>query len=80
MKQDILCKECEKIHHKLFPTENPYPGEYVKFVSGKAKKNMCCDYCSITIKKGTLCCAFSVYTDDRPYSKWEDNYIKTTDK
>lgn len=80
MKRSILCKPCEDEHHILFPTESPYPGEYVKFVSGESKKNMVCDFCAIPIKKGDYCCAFSGYTDNTPYFEWEEEYIKPTDK
>lgn len=80
MKRDILCKACEEVHRTLFPTESPYPGEYVKFIYGEAKKKMTCDCCAMTIKKGDNCCAFSVYTDDRPYLTWEEDYIKPTNK
>lgn len=75
MKRDILCIPCEEIHRSLFPVESPYPGEYVKFKPGKAKHKMNCDYCALPIKKDSPCCAFSVYTDKRPYFEWEGEYI-----
>lgn len=78
MKCDILCKPCEAEHRILFPTNSPYPGEHVKFMCGKAKHDMTCDFCAIHIKKGDDCCAFSIYTDNQIYYEWEEDYIKQT--
>ena len=80
MKREIICKNCEPDYRQLFPVESPYPGEYIKFVNGKARENMTCDFCGTPIKKNKSCCAVSMYTDQIPYFEWEDEDIKTTGK
>lgn len=77
MKREIICKDCIKDLKKLFPEQSPYPGEYVRFLNGKAKKNMFCDSCGKNISMNEKCVAFSIYSDSRPYFDWENNYIST---
>lgn len=75
MVQKILCKKCEEDCRNLFPIESPYPGEYIKFVPGIAKKSMLCDDCGLDLLIGDNVCAFSIFTDERPYGAWEEEYI-----
>jgi hypothetical protein len=78
MKQEILCTKCEESTRKQFPNESPYPGEHVKFVSGKANEDFICDHCNTEISEDENCCAFSIWADygGQPYFEWESNFIK----
>lgn len=76
MKQEILCPPCAVDLRNHFPTDNPYPGEYLKFLPGLALSDFLCDYCGIAILTDQDCTAYSVWTDRRPYIPWEQIYIK----
>lgn len=83
MKREIICEKCEGETRKLFPNANPYPGEHVKFVKGKAKKDLICDSCAdelTAILEGDDCCAFSIWADygGIPYYEWEHEFITET--
>lgn len=82
MKQEIVCPECKAKLREMFPSDNPYPGEHVKFTDGIAKKDYRCDNCDTPIKKDTLCTAFSVWADHGrvPYYPWENNFITTKEE
>lgn len=73
MKREILCDKCELDMRDLFPTSKPYPGEHVKFLNGKAKKDFMCDQCGQPIKAGDNCAAMSIWADygGIPYYVWE---------
>jgi len=77
LKREILCEKCKAKLRKLFPTDHPYPGEHVKFVSGKSRDNCICDYCGAEIHAGDPACAFSIWADRGadPYREWESLYI-----
>ena len=77
MKQQIVCKKCEPSLRKLFPTDTPYPGEHVKFVSGKAKRDFLCDRCGCDINATDSCHAVSTWADygGIPYYEWETEYL-----
>jgi hypothetical protein len=77
MKQQIVCPVCEPRLKRLFPTENPYPGEHVKFVKGLARQSYFCDHCGGDIPIYAPCCAHSIWSDHgaQPYSPWENDYI-----
>ncbi len=79
MKQDILCPDCAKERRELHKTDNPYPGEHIKFMKGIAKKDMLCDGCAVKtpIKKGDPCVAYSSWADYGciPYYQWESEFI-----
>jgi hypothetical protein len=47
--------------------DEPYPGEYVKYIGGWASGN--------NIKSGEPCIAYSIYTDRTPYYEWEGEFI-----
>lgn len=78
MKREILCNGCAKSIKKLFPSEEPFPGEHVKFVEGKAINEYRCDECSCDIKTGTNCVTFSCWTDysKAKYFPWEEYFIE----
>ena len=76
MKREIICVNCAIEQRELFPTDNPYPGEYVKFIEGAALEDYVCDLCSNTIEHTDKCYAFSIYTDRQPYWAWEHEFIK----
>ena len=84
MKQDILCMDCAKERRELHKTDNPYPGEHIKFVLGEARKDMLCDGCVTErpIVKGEEVCAYSSWADygGIPYYKWETQFIKLNNK
>jgi len=78
MKREIVCESCYKDLKKMFPLENPYPGEHVKFVEGNALHSMVCDNCGTPIQADDNCFAFTIWADHgrRPYFPWESEYIK----
>ena len=89
MKRDILCPICAAEHRKLHgipensqEPHSPYPGEFVKFLDGKAlfemMNNGCfhCDSCYETILPGQPCVAASIWTTRVPYYPWEEAYIE----
>ena len=80
MVRKILCKKCEADSKKLFPTESPYPGEHVKFVTGLAKRDMMCDDCGKDIIEEENICGFSIFADygGIPYYPWEEDYLNIT--
>ena len=43
MKREIVCNGCKDELRKLFPTDTPCPGEFLKFIKGKAKRDYICD-------------------------------------
>ena len=77
MKQEIICKTCYPELKETFPSDNPYPGEHVKFVEGTAKLYMTCDHCNSAIIFGEECYAFTIWADygGQPYFPWEDKYL-----
>lgn len=78
MKREILCSKCEPELRALFPTDTPYPGEHVKFVNGKANKDLICDQCGQPIKTNDNCVAMSMWADygGIPYYEWEPEYLR----
>lgn len=72
MKQEIICPKCRS---SLIGTLDHYAGEYHKFVLGTSKGNYICDQCVKPLPPGAECYALSIWTDDRPYSAWEHQYI-----
>jgi len=75
MKREIICPECREELRKIFPTDTPFPGEYVRFVDGHARKPFICDNCGADIPHGLKCTALSMWTDNFPYTEWENDYI-----
>lgn len=77
MKQQILCPACRKETRERFKTDNPFPGEHIKFVDGKAVKDFVCDHCDKKIDKASPCCAYSIWADSgaQPYYEWEHDYL-----
>ena len=77
MKRQIVCNKCKDSLRKLFPTDMPYPGEHVKLVKGKAKKDFMCDRCGCDINATDNCWAVSIWADygGIPYYEWEDEYL-----
>jgi hypothetical protein len=82
MKQQIICPECKDKNRKMFKTDTPYHGEYVKFISGHALRDFVCDHCATEIEAGTECCAFSIWADHgrHPYYPWEHEFIEFIDE
>jgi len=83
MTQKILCiPKCRDEIRALFKSDEPYPGEHVKFVNGLAINSYICDDCNVQIAPGELCCAHSIWVDygGVPYYDWEDEFIKMQDK
>ena len=79
MKREILCPMCANKTRALFPTDNPYPDEFVKFVGGMALFDMYCDGCMKTLVSGDHCVAVSFWHKLRnPYYEWELDYIDLT--
>ena len=80
MQRDIICPTCAMVSRKRFPNDNPYPGEYLKFIPGTALNDYLCDHCGGAIYVGQKCTAFSIWTNSRPYIVWESEYIKIKEK
>jgi len=78
MKQEIVCNTCYADLKRLFPKENPYPGEHVKFVKGRALKEFICDNCGCDLKEDDEAVAFTIWADHarQPYKSWESEYLK----
>jgi hypothetical protein len=77
MKQEILCPACATEIRRTFPTDNPSPGEHIKFVSGNVAYRAMCDCCCDFIEQGSPCTAFSSWADygGIPYYPWEHEFI-----
>jgi len=77
MKREIVCITCREKLLNLFPTDNPYPLEHVKFVDGKARKEFFCDHCGREINTTEKCTAVSIWADygGIPYFEWEPDYL-----
>ena len=81
MKREILCPECGMRTRGLFASDNPYPGEHVRFVAGNARTFFNCDTCNKDIKENAPCVAVSMWHEDRnPYFAWEHNFIIPVDQ
>lgn len=76
MKREIVCPPCAVDLRNLFRSDNPYPGEHLKFLPGFALDDFFCDHCGGAIFTGEDCTAYSVWTDNTPYFSWESDYIK----
>lgn len=76
MRRDIICGGCGVQQQDLFPSDEPYRGESLKFVPGLALHDYICDLCGATILEGEPCCAFSISTKEAPYFPWESEYIE----
>jgi hypothetical protein len=76
MKQDILCPNCAEDTRNRFVSDEPFPGEFLKFVHGIALYRYFCDTCGRTIDLNSKCTAFSIWTNLRPFVPWESGYIK----
>ena len=80
MKREIFCAGCSLEMRDLFPTNEPYPGEHVKFEVGLAKEEYICDYCGKVIQPGQTCVAYSNWVDHgQLYQPWEHDYIISAD-
>ena len=73
MKREIICLICKEVSRKLFPTDNPYPGEYVVFTHGYAKKQYICDHCGTDIFSHGQCFGFTIHTGE--YFNWEKEFL-----
>ena len=87
MKREINCPEClpntSKYRGLCFvPVSgtivDPYPGEKMKVVKGKAKFAMFCDSCAKKIEENQECFAISIWSEysSIPYRPWESTYIR----
>lgn len=78
MKCEILCPPCREKFDKLFPNDNPHPGEYITRKTGRAiKPGFFCDACVSPICIGEKCSATSISSDSFPYFPWEDDFIES---
>ena len=77
MKREILCFECRDKLKGLYPSDNPYPDEFVKFVDGLSKIGFNCDGCNRQLKPGSDVCALSIWTTRQgiQYYPWEEQLI-----
>ena len=74
MKRDIACPNCALTYHG-YPDSIDGPAEYIKRIKGKANLDFICDRCGKPILKDSDCVAISVYSDLRPYFRWEGDYV-----
>lgn len=77
MKKEVYCMKCKTRVQATIDGPALPPGEHVKYVDGRAKKTMMCDFCSKMIEPGWFCSCFSNYIDgEAPYSPWEADFIE----
>jgi len=86
MKREILCPDCRESRLKLCGLEyshesrilfDPYPGEHIKIIKGRANRHFLCDICNKQIETDDDCFAVSTYADygGMPYYEWEHEYV-----
>ena len=77
MKQQIVCPACKGKILEARGSHNPYPGEHIKFVPGRAKIDLECDHCAKEIDPGDPAFGYSIWMDHgaEPYYKWEDTFL-----
>lgn len=79
MKREILCVECAANCRRHFGSNNPYPGEWIQQVVGKAAVEMRCDDCGRPIVKGQAAVAQTIITKpinpEKPVG-WEFSYLE----
>lgn len=79
MTRNIICLYCLPKLQKTYGIERegePFPGEFVRFETGKARRVYSCDQCNRTIPATALCAAMSIWTGVVPYFEWEDEFIE----
>lgn len=76
MKREILCTACALEARELFPTDDPYPGEHVRFVEGIAVKTYVCDHHGGAIAAGESATAFTIWTDAQGFHDWEGSFLR----
>lgn len=84
MKREIVCERCQPPLRGLYATDEPYPGEHVRFVHGRLLAEteagtdvVVCDQCGYPLRAGGFAWAFSAWADygGVPYFEWEDRYL-----
>lgn len=76
MTRKILCPICLDDCKKRFGNSlEPFTGEYLKYVDGRAMRPYKCDHCGEKIKALEWCCAYSISARNTPYFSWEHEYI-----
>lgn len=72
--KQIICLKCAA----KYPLKD-YPGEWHHQEQGKARGfengDFVCDFCNVTIPKGTECVAQSFGRDRDPYQPWEHDFL-----
>lgn len=88
MKREIICASCLAQRKKMFGLKltegdnpqlfDPYPGEHMKLVAGRALFSFVCDACGIFISPGGKCWCSSIWSDRSAigYHEWESHYIE----
>lgn len=76
MKQELLCEQCAIKLRKLFPTDQPYPGEFVDFKHGIVQKpNLVCDDCTVSLERGSRAIAYSNWVHGQRIAPWAMFYL-----
>ena len=85
MKCEILCQSCAEDMEKRQGDGSEYPGEHIKYVKGRAKRNPYmeggaskCDHCEVRLPRGKECTAMTIWADSspNPYRPWECQFIE----
>jgi len=82
MKQEIICLSCAADSLKRYKalgegeSVEPWPGEFVQHVPGKALDDYRCDYCGDDIKSGAECCARGNYLRGGNIDGWWVDFIR----
>lgn len=76
MKREVLCVDCAREMRALFPTDSPYPGEFVRFVAGDLNRYAACDHCCGALHPKMRGVCISIYTIERPYFSWENDFLE----
>lgn len=85
MKREICCRKCALGWRRSMNPREPgtlgtFPdlnedGEGMRQIEGLALNDCLCDGCGVPLLAGNLVTAVSLYSIDRPYFEWEDEYL-----
>jgi hypothetical protein len=74
---DILCRECW-IDRKADADStdwSEYPGEYMKFATGRGSRDYLCDKCNASLPSGSMVCVVQSCPEDY-YDTEEEKYLE----
>lgn len=80
MKRELLCEDCGVKARRMFPTDEPYPGEFVRLMSGtlkRGKSGYVCDDCGHPFMAGerAVCMGIWMHHSAEAAMGWVDEYL-----